>query len=65
MMRGHRWDMFLCTFYQSMKSQVRKEQWIAFTKRLKDAGRPIGPAASAEERNRQAYEFYQFCGGAP
>jgi hypothetical protein len=41
---------------------IRKRQWESFCSRLKDQGRPIGPNCSAEERNRQAMEFYQFCG---
>jgi len=42
--------------------RLRKCQWEAFCKKMRDAGRPVGPAASEEERNRQSMEFYQFCG---
>lgn len=42
--------------------RVRKKQWEAFSRKLVAEGRPAGPAATEEERNRQAMEFYQFCG---
>mmetsp|Transcript_147350 Transcript_147350/g.274586 ORF Transcript_147350/g.274586 Transcript_147350/m.274586 type:complete len:607 (+) Transcript_147350:199-2019(+) len=44
--------------------RLRRKQWEAFTQKMKQAGRPVGPNASLEERNRQAMEFYQFCGMA-
>eukprot|EP00928_Gymnodinium_smaydae_P070541 TRINITY_DN54352_c0_g1_i1.p1 TRINITY_DN54352_c0_g1~~TRINITY_DN54352_c0_g1_i1.p1 ORF type:complete len:651 (-),score=114.87 TRINITY_DN54352_c0_g1_i1:133-2004(-) len=42
--------------------ELRKQQWEAFCRKLKAEGRPVGPQCSPEERNRQAMEFYQFCG---
>lgn len=42
--------------------QLRQKQWEVFCQRLKDAGRPVGPDVSDEEKNRQSMEFYQFCG---
>jgi len=42
--------------------ELRRKQWEAFSRKMKQAGRPFGPNMSAEERNRQAMEFYQFCG---
>lgn len=42
--------------------KLRKKQWEAFSRKMKEAGRPFGPSMSGEERNRQAMEFYQFCG---
>jgi len=44
--------------------KIRRQQWDSFCRKLEEAGRPIGPHVSAEERNRQAMEFYQFCGMA-
>lgn len=48
--------------HQDAANEMRKKQWEAFMRKLKDQGRPVGPDVSAEERNRQAMEFYQFCG---
>jgi len=42
--------------------QLRQKQWEAFCRKMKDAGRPVGPDISDEEKNRQSMEFYQFCG---
>jgi len=42
--------------------KLRRQQWEAFCKKMKDAGRPVGAAADEQERNRQSMEFYQFCG---
>eukprot|EP00929_Paragymnodinium_shiwhaense_P119280 TRINITY_DN91168_c0_g1_i1.p1 TRINITY_DN91168_c0_g1~~TRINITY_DN91168_c0_g1_i1.p1 ORF type:complete len:635 (+),score=167.37 TRINITY_DN91168_c0_g1_i1:94-1998(+) len=41
---------------------LRKKQWQAYSKMLKEQGRPVGPDISIDERNRQAAEFYKFCG---
>jgi len=42
--------------------KLKRAQWEAFCRKMKEAGRPSGPNVSLEERNRQAMEFYQFCG---
>lgn len=42
--------------------KLRRKQWEAFCSKMREAGRPTGPNMPNEERNRQAMEFYQFCG---
>eukprot|EP00746_Dinoflagellata_sp_MGD_P167522 gnl/MRDRNA2_/MRDRNA2_98212_c0_seq1.p1 gnl/MRDRNA2_/MRDRNA2_98212_c0~~gnl/MRDRNA2_/MRDRNA2_98212_c0_seq1.p1 ORF type:complete len:1534 (-),score=423.27 gnl/MRDRNA2_/MRDRNA2_98212_c0_seq1:200-4801(-) len=42
--------------------QLIQVQWAAFRKKLEAEGRPHRPDAPAEERDRLAIEFYQFCG---
>lgn len=49
-------------FHEPEVDKMRKQQWEAFSRKLKAEGRPVGPNLSVEERHRQAMEFYQFCG---
>jgi hypothetical protein len=42
--------------------KLRRQQWDAFCRKMREAGRAVGPKVTDEERNRQAMEFYQFCG---
>lgn len=51
------------TMTQQAEMQLHQKQWDAFRRRLKEQGRESDPKLlTPEERDRQAMEFYQFCG---
>lgn len=47
---------------QPKENELIQKQWAAFMKKMEAEGRPTGSDLSEEERNRQAMEFYRFCG---